>query len=507
MKKFFFAFSLILFLAGPAAVWGSQIDFIVLLDTSENVSGIFDDVIDLFIRNPLTNQLKSGDNFHLIVFNNEPRIEISEQINTKDDVENILKRISLIYPFGSHKDLILALKYLYQVAMGLPLKNKKTILILTDGIHDPPESSPFHESKAETLLELGNISGDLSQQGWYIRALKLPEKENTDTQSESSGRINLFPQLVGNLNIPYTDYMREDKKDISNIALGSPSVEFPSYLGKVGNRFKVPIKIKNFNDKPIMLKLIGIDYNGKNILEEKIVRKVDGKKTITLHPYLTVPPDFDEGDKTIPVELDFSDSLRVSPVRGTLRFTFSTGFAGQVSKLFYIAIPALLSAVLITGIILIVMLLRKVLESALWVPGRQLETIYDRRTLRQDASLKAVEMRVINQNPNIGLRNVNYFRKGTAKSVGGPGSAFLIFLYNFPPDIAKIQFDGHDFVFTPLKPAYFPEIKDGVMNCLDKKIPLATEKGHNVELYFREYVSPLEKINAVMHLTDTPGLP
>ena len=42
---------------------------------------------------------------------------------------------------------------------------------------------------------------------------------------------------------------------------------------------------------------------------------------------------------------------------------------------------------------------------------------------------------------------------------------------------------------------------------MDKIIKIRTENGMIIECYFYEYISPLEKINKIMKLTDHPGRP
>ncbi|MCL2294759.1 MAG: hypothetical protein FWC36_07835, partial [Spirochaetes bacterium] len=121
------------------------------------------------------------------------------------------------------------------------------------------------------------------------------------------------------------------------------------------------------------------------------------------------------------------------------------------------------------------------------------------------ANRRPIIMKVANQNDQVvGIsRNIHRFKTGTVKSIGGGNSSFLIFLYKIPGAIASLKFDGTKYIFTPLRPEFFPAIEDSeVENPLDQDIKIKTEKFQMLSVKFSEYISPLEKINSTLKLTE-----
>ena len=68
--------------------------------------------------------------------------------------------------------------------------------------------------------------------------------------------------------------------------------------------------------------------------------------------------------------------------------------------------------------------------------------------------------------------------------------------------------ENDKYSLKPVEAVYFPETGGNVINdALNVKIKIKTDKGHIINIRFMEYISPLEKINSIMHLTDHRGFP
>ena len=117
---------------------------------------------------------------------------------------------------------------------------------------------------------------------------------------------------------------------------------------------------------------------------------------------------------------------------------------------------------------------------------------------------RPVEFRLSGQNPFNGGRNIRWIGK-SSRSVGGGGSFFLIFLIKVPERIAEVEFTENGLRFTPLKPEFFPGLQGPVENCINRPMTLRTDHG-DFSILFREWISPLERINRILHLIDEPGL-
>jgi hypothetical protein len=107
-------------------------------------------------------------------------------------------------------------------------------------------------------------------------------------------------------------------------------------------------------------------------------------------------------------------------------------------------------------------------------------------------------MRVSLQNSRIGMRNVHRILPGSARSVGGGWSSYLVFLVPTPRAVAEIRNEGGHYTFVPLRAEFFPQLSGPLKDCLGAEIPFAGPKGHDLTITFREWVSVLEEINALM---------
>ena len=110
------------------------------------------------------------------------------------------------------------------------------------------------------------------------------------------------------------------------------------------------------------------------------------------------------------------------------------------------------------------------------------------------------EIYVLNQNRNIGRRNIHVMKPGTSLTLGGGKTDnFLIFLVPFPARLAQVRYDGQDYHLAILKPKYFPYEKSNVVNnCIGKTVTIVSDKGYHVYFTFREYENPTEKLNSIL---------
>ena len=117
---------------------------------------------------------------------------------------------------------------------------------------------------------------------------------------------------------------------------------------------------------------------------------------------------------------------------------------------------------------------------------------------------RPIEFRMSGQNPNNGGRNIRWIGKQN-RSVGGGSSFFLIFLVKVPERIAEVTFTEKGLQFSPLREEFFPGLTAPIEHCIDRPIELHTEHGV-FTILFREWISPLEHINRLLHLIDEPGM-
>ncbi len=554
------AFALLAGASAPLAA--ANIDLVVMVDTSESMFPYFDDLMNYLVQDLLTAKLHRGDTFHLLSFSGSPEVEISLEVNSDEAAQRAFGRILLLHALGRYTDLVSALQFLNKYTRELPETNPKQILLITDGVHDPPPGSPNRGSPESIRAAILDATQAMKKEGWTVDILKVPPQPAPGEE----GAKSYLPDIAQALGVAIVPYTVGDKEHVTGRTTGFPNLTFPPNLGKVGNRFNAPFKVRNWKAEPIIVQLSGIQSDGLDLLEKKVSLTVPAMGEATLDAPIHLPLSFPRGDQAIHIQLVFQDDLRISPTAGTLSFTY-TGKGG-------IPIPRLtLLYVLyiILGIALIYLLVRlflymrkKLLEAPVQRPARAVpagRTAGRRRkaeappasgapaaragsrklvpllgartgpaappaiparrvrpTVRsikralprqniQQATLPAlIEMRVELQNHRIGFRNVHRISPGAARSIGGRFSSYLVFLVPVPSSIAEIRNVDGRYVFTALKTELFPSLSGPVEDCLGKEIPFVSPRGMEMSLYFRQWVSPLDEINRLLRQAKSAGM-
>ncbi len=178
---------LVLLVLGLSSVGAEPLDFIVLLDISESTFPYFDEMANYLIRDIVGKHLAPGDGFHLLSFADLPEIELVLDVESGNGVGRVLDRISLLQPLGQYTDLVEAFNFLYSYTSSLRPSSHKKILVLTDGIHDPPQGSAFPVSGGNSQKAATDVVAAMLAEGWEIRLVQFPTAEATAAHSTSPG--------------------------------------------------------------------------------------------------------------------------------------------------------------------------------------------------------------------------------------------------------------------------------------------------------------------------------
>ncbi len=637
MKKNAIILVVLVLLLGFSLEAREREEMIVLFDTSVSVLPIYDDLVSLVVQGIAENQLEGGDTFHLLSFDDAPVYELTQNIHTSEDLVTIGRYMEVLKPMGVHTDLIQALNFLYNFTRDLSINSKKTILILTDGIHDPaPGSVHYGRSDEYVRRTLETISDRINRQGWKVRILDINQNglsaldsaavadglvpgaetdrpaagdasssaasgetapisqdsgaggaavppEGSDPQSSGE---NLLSQLSQELKAPVTSFSG-DNKELAIQVMGIAGLSFEENLGQVRSSFTVPLELTNYGDLPIRPTLLAILWDNSNLLKESRTVEIKPGETEVIKAGIRLPADKVPGEFDIPVTFQFSDGVKVSPLSGHLNFTLTeSGGTGFDATGLYAVLVLLGLAVIVASAVLIRRHLERTAddekyqrqasrlteeiaiaeamegaqpghstmsegsvapavlaatsetttirrsggkeepsstEAALTVAGspkvslQQVKTVHTVHQSKPSPKARgmvsippkdrqyAVEMKVEEQNPFVGTRNIRAV-KDTPVSLGGKGSPFHIFIRPFPERIAEISRRDGRLVLTPLKPEFFADLKGPLVNCLNQRIRLKDKEGREVKIVFQHWVSPLERINRLMHSIDTPGI-
>ena len=195
---------------------GEPLDIIVMIDTSSSMEPYFDNLVNYLFMNTLSNNMYLGDRFHLLCFSSYPTIELAETLKDEDSIKYIQKEINFLKGrliFGRYTDLLSALKLVINYAENLGPGSNKRILLLSDGIHDPPPDSPYanitvEAARAEVEKYVQQI---IDKNGWSIRILRMPEKYVPGTSRQKSGSTK-EPESVFN-----SDYFQNNTDIIKQL--------------------------------------------------------------------------------------------------------------------------------------------------------------------------------------------------------------------------------------------------------------------------------------------------
>ena len=211
---------LLMFLSGLA--WSAGIDVVVMVDISESMFPVFDDVVNYLLRDLLENRLHQGDSFHLLSFADSPEKEVQITIEETSDLTEVIDRILLLKPLGQYTDLIAAVDFLYDYTRSIPEQNKKLILLLTDGIHDPPPGSPNRLESGDVLARLLESSEKIKREGWDVHILRMPGEREPDGSTEEVGTTgqDLLEELSKQLETDVLIYDEVEKESLTDQLTG-----------------------------------------------------------------------------------------------------------------------------------------------------------------------------------------------------------------------------------------------------------------------------------------------
>lgn len=342
-----------------------------------------------------------------------------------------------------------------------------------------------------------------------------------------------------------------------------PSVIFPDELKSYGSKLSFDLIIENNSDKDVDLKLNELVLDNESnvshihVSVEKIIIAPNESKTVNVTASL--PQFYSSGDYNTKLRLEFEEGKHVLPQVAELKLVVLPTLMQKVFSInpIYIIVIALILLLLLLLIFLLLHrrnsnsvsaalqkasnlspvenstpsgnstsntsiysdsnrdkvlaqnqsdrhLQKKILESIQekqeqrgthLAPANHLEKIEIKRN-----QSGMTEIYVLNQNRNIGKRNIHVMKPGTRLSVGGgKGDDFLIFLVSFPSRLAQVRYDGQDYHLAILKPEFFPyETSNVVSDCIGKTVTVVSDKGYHVYFTFRGYEDPAVKLNNIL---------
>jgi hypothetical protein len=304
-------------------------DVVVLLDTSQSALPYFQDVTDFVVSSVVKDYLRRGDTFHLLSFGETAQTEIAQRMVSEADVKSVLGRLYLLYPLARYSDIVGALSYLYQYLADLPESRRKVVIVITDGVHNPPPSSPtfgMESDKVSSAIEAA--AGRIRANGWPVHIIKLPFPKPGEPGAPASGSAeaqgkSYLDVAAKALGAEVSEFSREGKADLARKSLSLPVAEFPGPLGKRDYSFSFPLKLNNGSDSAVGLELDRVRLGEADILSKKVFLTLQGGKSGSIEIPVLIPDAVPEGAAKLAVQLHFANGVRVSPDSGLLDLTLA----------------------------------------------------------------------------------------------------------------------------------------------------------------------------------------
>lgn len=386
---------LAMFLLGicVSAISANGADIVVLMDSSGTILPWFDEINNRVLVDITKKFVREGDTFHLVSFNSRVNLEIAQPVESEADISRIVSRFMLLYPLGQNSDFLSGLQYVWQYVSALEQQRDKIVIVISDGIFNPPASSPYSAFTNDQIrAELTQVSRKIKGAGWNVYYIKLPFPQDAVIRSldgeflsgtssgSSSGTsagtadgtvadgatatreyLDVSSEFSSDLDIPRAN-LPSDNIPITFIdqVLAIPELTFPSDLGKKGRFFVLPIKVRNTSDSPLNMELTGV-YIGEdtNVLSKNSFLKVSSGSKGTLRAQINLPDDIPYGKQSISFRLGFSDNLRVSPQSAELPIDLTPLSLGTVfrtgSSVVFTIIIIVLAIVLVLLLVIFIM--------------------------------------------------------------------------------------------------------------------------------------------------------
>jgi len=506
----------------------APIDLILLLNTSSGMSSSYENVNDYITGSFLSEYLRAGDTFHLIVFSQSPRLDIARRINQKGDVETIIGRMLLQYPVENGYNPAAAITFTENYVSSLPSRPKKIVLVSTG---DQELNNAVNA--ARNNLRAKNTTFDFVQVTSGQPLSNLP-KSGRDAVTSGTGAAGVSNQGTGAASgAASVSGTANQGASVSGTANQGTSVSGTANQGTTAGENGTTGTVSAQGSQEVSGTAesgSSVDDNGKG--ENSTSEKSSGGETAS-------GSEKTSGEKT-------SESVKTSSGSGGSS-TSSTGFIILIIFLILLVIGAVIFfATRRRGsddrrpVAPVLPPKQEPRQEPKQTPkqeqqkkkqspvidnrrelanyaaqSKQRTTPYSNKPSRPDNSKQftidptgtvIIRLFVEDQSLSIGKRNIHSLKSGYSLTVGGGNSDYLIFLVPVPPHIGEIHRNGSQLTFIPRKYKYFPDLgSNELRDCLNKTIRIVSDKNYEIHFRFELYEDPLLELNRVLQSIKVPG--
>lgn len=365
----------------------APIDLVVAIDTSASMYAHRDRVAEFAVGPLLRDYLRPGDTFHLVSFSGTAKAELSRRVEGRGDVEAIVARLLLLYPLDPYSDFIGVLEYLARYAADLPSARAKTIIVISDGEHAPPPSSPhFGKNGEATRSNLSAVSARIRERGWNFTFLEVPfegglpagtapagsastsgpqpspaaaapptasPKDTAAGPARSSaagpaaatagdrtapsegqgsgpgGRDEAVLPETGNILRDSEDVLPgpvvewDDDPEALSAGIGALPASFPAGVGRTGRELSVPVAVRNPSARKVLLETTSILVDGVDRMQRRAFASMEPRSEATIVLRVLLPEGHPEGEASAVIEPLFSGTERIAPSSARVSYVYA----------------------------------------------------------------------------------------------------------------------------------------------------------------------------------------
>ena len=265
----FLLLPLIAVLLAPAAARAARertgsIDVFVALDESGSMKPIFPRVTAFLADAIVRDYLEPRDYFAVVGFSDVPRVRVSQQLSSAAEKENLaeLLRNLNVVPQG-YTDMGRALEEtLRQLERLADPSHEQVILILTDGLNQPPRESPyFAPLRSDTGLGLAPPSAfnepflrevrRLAEKGWRVHVVGIGEETDARKLAEALGAGHTLLRRFD------AEELRAGLARFWDDTISLVSIEAPAGAWRPGETVAVQVRLRSSSDKDREVQLRG----------------------------------------------------------------------------------------------------------------------------------------------------------------------------------------------------------------------------------------------------------
>jgi len=282
---------------------------VIALDKSTSMVEEIQSVKDYMLE-VVDNKINIGDNLIIIPFYGRNDMPISLTVKSVEDKNFVKNRLKKIFATGFYTDIGNALDILKaEVGKLASDTNKKSLILITDGKHDPPPGTRYKSiedySSNEFLLKARE---EIIKEGWKVIYLDIGGNSDPEVVDQLATHYVKTEDDLSKKQL--TKEMMEKMPDLATRIDINGKVVIKPINQKGESKLVIPVKIENLKNTEVM-------SVNKVELEQLIIFKTD----ITDAPY--IEKFTEDGEKKIEIPLIFSGDLKPGKYRDTIKFSFS----------------------------------------------------------------------------------------------------------------------------------------------------------------------------------------